>query len=316
MIRVQKEDFSVDGVLKAVLRGNAAIGGTAVFVGTVRGGGGADAVSAIDLEHYPGMTERELEKIETEARTRWDLADLVVIHRVGRLEAGANIVLVVAAARHRGEAFDACRFVIDQLKETATFWKKELTPEGERWVAPHPRPQPRSHGHHDHHHHHEEESWDGLRVGILTLSDSRGLAEDKSGDALEALVKAAGGAVVERTILPDEQPEIESLLLRWTDGERLDVILTTGGTGPGPRDVTPEATRAVCDKDLPGVAELIRARGLAQTPTAVLTRGLVALRGTTLVINLPGSSRGASHGFEVAGKLVPHILRMAHGGGH
>ena len=155
-----------------------------------------------------------------------------------------------------------------------------------------------------------------MRVGILTLSDSRDLSRDKSGDILEGLVLGSGGQVGAREILPDEQEKIQDKLVEWADEKKLDVILTTGGTGPGPRDVTPEATRAVCGKELPGFSELIRQEGLKKVRTAVMTRGIAAFRGTTLVINLPGSSKGAAESFEAVADLVPHALKMAHGGGH
>lgn len=158
--------------------------------------------------------------------------------------------------------------------------------------------------------------WVGLRVGILTLSDSRERASDGSGDALEGMVLGYGGVVGQRDLLPDDGERIRELLQRWSDSRGLDVILTTGGTGPGPRDVTPEATRAVCDRELPGFAELIRQAGLRKLRSAALTRGVTAFCGTTLVINLPGSVKGAAESLAAVADLVPHALRMAHGGGH
>ncbi|MBF0190561.1 MAG: MogA/MoaB family molybdenum cofactor biosynthesis protein [Magnetococcales bacterium] len=155
-----------------------------------------------------------------------------------------------------------------------------------------------------------------MRVGILTLSDSRDLAADASGAALEQAVRAFGGEVVVREVLPDAETRIREALIAWSEGGGLAVILTTGGTGPGPRDVTPEATRAVCDRELPGFSELIRAAGLRQTRLAALTRGVSAFRGQTLVINLPGSTRGALCSLEAVADLVPHAVRMARGEGH
>ena len=150
----------------------------------------------------------------------------------------------------------------------------------------------------------------------MTLSDSRDLSRDKSGDALEGLVLAAGGEVTKRAIMPDDQEGISGRLVEWSDTGGLDVILTTGGTGPGPRDTTPEATRAVTEKELPGLSEEIRRRGLEQVRSALFTRGIAALRGHTLIINLPGSTRGAVHSFEAVADVMPHALKMVHGGGH
>ena len=134
MIRVQQEDFDVGAEIAALSTGNTAVGGVCVFVGTVRDMAGDAAVSAMTLEHYPGMTEKELESIEAEAHARWALEGSLVVHRYGRLEPGDQIVLVATASAHRDAAFDACRFLIDWLKTRAPFWKREETPDGGQWV--------------------------------------------------------------------------------------------------------------------------------------------------------------------------------------
>nr|WP_247890358.1 molybdenum cofactor biosynthesis protein MoaE [Azospirillum aestuarii] len=114
--------------------GKTGIGGVTLFVGLVRDMAGGESVSAMTLEHYPGMTERQLEAIEAEARERWPLDDALIIHRYGRLEPGDRIVLVATASAHREAAFESCHFLIDWLKTKAPFWKMEATPDGERWV--------------------------------------------------------------------------------------------------------------------------------------------------------------------------------------
>jgi molybdopterin synthase catalytic subunit len=134
MIRVQREDFDIGRELEALAAGNPRIGGIASFVGLVRDMGGADRVSALTLEHYPGMTEKKLAEIEEEARRRWPLDAALIIHRYGRLEPGERIVLVATASPHRKAALEACHFLIDWLKTKAPFWKSEETPAGERWV--------------------------------------------------------------------------------------------------------------------------------------------------------------------------------------
>jgi molybdopterin synthase catalytic subunit len=135
MIKVQREDFDVGRELDTLTRGNARIGGVASFIGLVRDVGGANRVSALTLEHYPGMTEKKLAEIEAEANKRWPLDASLIIHRYGRLEPGDRIVLVATASPHREAALAACHFLIDWLKTDAPFWKSEETPEGERWVA-------------------------------------------------------------------------------------------------------------------------------------------------------------------------------------
>jgi molybdopterin synthase catalytic subunit len=133
-IRVQGEDFDVGAEFAAMTAGRHSVGGVTLFVGLVRDMAGGEAVSAMTLEHYPGMTERQLEAIEAEARRRWPLDDVLIIHRYGRLEPGDRIVLVATASAHRQAAFESCHFLIDWLKTRAPFWKLEATPDGERWV--------------------------------------------------------------------------------------------------------------------------------------------------------------------------------------
>jgi len=131
---VQAEDFDAGADIAALRQANPKIGAVASFIGVVRDVNEGDAVSGMTLEHYPGMTERALEEIVAEAQSRWDVFDVLVVHRVGRLTPTDQIVLVVVTSAHRGEAFAACEFVMDYLKTQAPFWKKEQTDAGARWV--------------------------------------------------------------------------------------------------------------------------------------------------------------------------------------
>jgi molybdopterin synthase catalytic subunit len=134
-VKVQSENFDVGAELSALTTGNMAIGGMTSFVGLVRDLGGEDALKAMTLEHYPGMTEKMLREIEVEANDRWPLEASLIVHRYGRLEPGDQIVLVATASAHRQAAFDSCAFLIDWLKTKAPFWKLEDTrEEGTRWV--------------------------------------------------------------------------------------------------------------------------------------------------------------------------------------
>ena len=135
MVRVQHDDFDIGAELDRLAAGDHRIGGIASFVGLVRDLGGADAVAALTLEHYPGMTEKKLAEIDREAQRRWPLAASLIIHRYGRLEPGDRIVLVATASPHREAALAARHFPIDWLKTEAPFWKSEETAQGERWVA-------------------------------------------------------------------------------------------------------------------------------------------------------------------------------------
>jgi molybdopterin synthase catalytic subunit len=133
-VRIQTDDFDVGAEVAALRRANPKVGAVASFIGVVRDVNEDDAVRDMTLEHYPGMTERALEQIVAEAKSRWKIIDVLVVHRVGRLAPMDQIVLVVVTGVHRGEAFAACEFVMDYLKTRAPFWKKEQTGTGARWV--------------------------------------------------------------------------------------------------------------------------------------------------------------------------------------
>jgi molybdopterin synthase catalytic subunit len=135
-VRVQEDDFDLSSEVAALRKADLGVGAVASFIGTVRDrhGGAAGEVQAMELEHYPGMTERAIEAMVEEARRRFDIRGVCIIHRVGRLQPGDQIVLVAVGSAHRGEAFSACEFLMDYLKTQAPFWKKETTPDGARWV--------------------------------------------------------------------------------------------------------------------------------------------------------------------------------------
>ena len=135
-VRVAREDFDVGTEVARLTAGRSDIGAIVTFSGTVRGGSGADAITAMTLEHYPGMTEAELARVEAEAGKRWPLKASLIVHRIGTLKPGDNIVLVVTASAHRQAAFAAAEFLMDYLKTRAPFWKKEMRADGQaRWVA-------------------------------------------------------------------------------------------------------------------------------------------------------------------------------------
>jgi molybdopterin synthase catalytic subunit len=135
VIRVQTEDFDVGLEIQQLRHAQPNIGAVVSFVGQVRDMNEGDAITELTLEHYPGMTEKALDAIVTQAKTRWDIVDVLIIHRIGQLKPQDQIVLVVASSAHRGEAFKACEFVMDYLKTDAPFWKKEVMISGEsRWV--------------------------------------------------------------------------------------------------------------------------------------------------------------------------------------
>lgn len=147
-----------------------------------------------------------------------------------------------------------------------------------------------------------------VRVAVVTLSDSAsmGKREDRSGPEVERILREAGGfAVVKTHVLPDDQDRIAMLLKKLCDSGDVDLVITTGGTGLYPRDVTPEATRLVIDREVPGIPELMRLEGLKSTPRAALSRGIAGIRGKTLIVNLPGSLKGVS---ESLGAILPILV--------
>lgn len=154
-----------------------------------------------------------------------------------------------------------------------------------------------------------------IRFGILTLSDrsSRGERADSSGPALVNVIQAEGWSVVKQSLLPDEEWAIREILGSWADSGEMDVILTTGGTGFSARDVTPEATRAVVERDAPGLAEAMRAASLRVTPHAMLSRIVTGIRKKTLIINLPGSPKGAVENLQVVIPVLPHAVQLLQG---
>ncbi len=157
-----------------------------------------------------------------------------------------------------------------------------------------------------------------MRVAVLTVSDSvsKGEREDLSGPAVVAFCRGLGWEVMSGLRVPDDPAEIRQQLRELADSGRVDVILTSGGTGIGPRDNTPEATQAIADLVIPGIAEEMRRKGLEKTPTAALSRSLAAVRHKTLIVNLPGSPKGAVESLEAVAHLLPHAVHVLHGARH
>lgn len=154
-----------------------------------------------------------------------------------------------------------------------------------------------------------------IRVAIVTISDSvvAGTRQDRSGAVLRERVEALGWQVTAQELIPDEVDRIAAVLKKLADSSKVSLILTTGGTGVSPRDVTPEATRTVIEREIPGLGEVMRAEGRKVTPFASISRSLAGTRGTTLIVNLPGSPKGAAESLDAISKLIPHIVDLMEG---
>jgi molybdopterin adenylyltransferase len=157
-----------------------------------------------------------------------------------------------------------------------------------------------------------------MRIFILTVSDSvsSGRTEDRSGPAVAARCRELGWETLPVAVIADDGTAIQTLLRRTADANSVDVVLTTGGTGFGPRDVTPEATIAAAERLAPGLAEHMRAEGLKKTKLAVLSRGVAAIRASTIIVNLPGSPKGAVESLDAIAELLPHAIRVLQGARH
>lgn len=157
-----------------------------------------------------------------------------------------------------------------------------------------------------------------MRVSIITISDSvaSGKYEDRSGPAVVARCRELGWMIVSISVLADDREAIEALLVRAAASNDADAILTTGGTGLGPRDVTPEATMAIAERLIPGFAEHMRAEGVKKTDRALLSRGIAAIRNKTIIVNLPGSPQGAVESLDAIAELLPHGVDVLHGARH
>ena len=157
-----------------------------------------------------------------------------------------------------------------------------------------------------------------MNIAVITISDSvaSGTRPDASGPAVVAHCQQLNWTVASRHLLPDDPMQIQTLLRQLSDEDAVDLILTTGGTGLGPRDSTPEATQAIAEKLIPGMAEEMRRKGLEHTPRAILSRGIAAIRRSTLILNLPGSPKGAVESLDAVAALLPHSIQIIRGARH
>lgn len=175
-----------------------------------------------------------------------------------------------------------------------------------------------SHDHHGHarHHDHKHENEYAPKFAIITCSDTRSMKQDTAGAALESLIAEQGWECLSHVVVKDERELIGRAIVEAADNLEADIVLTCGGSGLSLRDVTPEATKDVCDRDVPGIAEAMRYHSLQITPHAMLSRAVCMQRGRCLVVNLPGSEKAARENWEAVARVLPHAVKMMAGGGH
>lgn len=302
-VRLADEPFAAELELAGFTAGLASAGAVVSFLGIARPRtSNGEAVERLVLDHHSRLTPRSLDEIAAAALERFDLSAIRIVHRRGEVAAGEPIVFVAAASAHRRAAFDAADYMMDRLKTDAVFWKREDGPGGSRWIEPSEED------------YRARERWDGkivagidesrafhpLRIAVLTVSDSRTEATDTSGALLADRLGAAGHALAARAIVGDEVDSIRARVQAWVDGGEADVILTTGGTGFAPRDVTPEALRPLFRREVDGFAAVFHRTSLGTVGLATLqSRACAGQIGDVFVFCLPGSTGACRDGWDL-----------------
>lgn len=311
-VTIQENDFDAAELTRALRNRTAGQAGAIVaFTGYVRDYAPDAPTHTLFLDHYPGMCEREINALCDTARSRWDIADCRVVHRVGELHHTEQIVYVGVASAHRGQAFQACQFIIDTLKTRAPFWKRETLGDGRQfWVeqresdarktaswqaaaagsiAPEPAP-------------HDgpstarapaaapDKSAATLNVAVMTISDTRGPEDDSAGDYLVSALTQAGHANAARAIVPNATWKIRKALCDWLVQPGIDVILVNGGTGFSHDKATIPAVRPLLEQHITGFGELFRHLSYLDIGSSSLqSDALAGLANGKLVFCIPGS---------------------------
>jgi molybdenum cofactor biosynthesis protein B len=302
MARVQSEPFDPGAELAAFARGRENAGALASFTGLVRGEG----VTALYLDHYPGFTEREIGKIEAEAKQRFDLIDTLVIHRFGTMRPGEPIVLAAVLARHRKAALQGIDFLMDYLKTDAPFWKREADAAGAHWIEPTAADRASraawerhvttlsAGGRID-----ETLTFKPVRIAVLTVSDTRDEESDTSGRLLAERVQRDGHVLAARAQVKDDVAAIQARVRAWIADADIDAIITTGGTGLTGRDVTPEALRPLFDKEIDGFNTVWHLVSYQSVGLSTLqSRACAGLANGTFIFALPGSNGACKDGWD------------------
>jgi molybdenum cofactor synthesis domain-containing protein len=315
MLEVRDRPIEVAEVLAAVAHPGA--GAVDLFVGRVRDNNAGEPVTLLEYETYESMAKLEFLRIGEEIARAFPSARVAALHRVGALKVGEIALLGAASAPHRDEAFRACRHLIEAVKARLPVWKREHGPAGRHWVGwtdarcghDHSEHHHSEHHHSEHHGAHEASDPAPLRVLTLTISDSRTNKDDTSGVLLGELLTQAGFHLVKHVIVPDDPERIRAQIVEAIDGGLAQAVISTGGTGLGPRDQTYEAVSAMLDRTLDGFGEAFRRLSWDDVgPRAILSRAIAGTYHRGVVMALPGSPAAVRLGVE---QLVIPTLRHA-----
>jgi molybdenum cofactor biosynthesis protein B len=303
-IVITPSSFSPDAELSRFTDSRGAnAGAVSSFVGYCRASDGE--VETLELQHYPGFTEIEVERLAQHVVKRHALDDVLVIHRVGAIEAGAPIVLVAAISGHRAAAFAAVAELMDYLKTDAPFWKREVGPGGARWIEPTTTDYARRQEHEKmtlaEHACRIDETlpFKPVRVAILTISDTRDHDSDTSGPVLAQRAERDGHIVAARAIVRDDAGAIQAHVKDWIADPAVDVVITTGGTGLTGRDITPEALRPLFDKEIEGFATVWHMLSYKSVGLSTLqSRACAGIARGKFIFALPGSNGACKDGWD------------------
>lgn len=295
LARIQGEALSIDGLVEMTRRPDC--GALATFTGVVRDHHDGKPVLRLVYTAHESIADRMIREIEAEAIARFGVAECVVVHRVGDLGIGDPAIVAVVRAGHRGEAFDAVRYVVDNVKRRVPIWKEEFYADGSSAYVEGC----------------SLVSANAGRAAVIVLSDSvaSGTQKDTAGASVVERLQGIGFDIASFEVLLDEPAQLASRVDDIVD-EGIDLLITVGGTGVGPRDITVDTIKPMLIMELPGVMEAARAYGQARTPMAMLSRGVAGLIGTTVVITFPGSRKGAEETFDAIAAGLPHLVEVVH----
>lgn len=293
LARIRATPLSVDELTAMTERPDC--GALATFTGVVRDHHDGKSVLRLIYTAHEAIAEKLIREIETEAIDRFGVAECLCVHRVGELGIGEEAIVAVVRSGHRGEAFDAVRYVVDNVKRRVPIWKEEFYADGTSAFV-------------------EGCSLvttDAGRAAVIVLSDSvaSGSQQDAAGAAVVERLKTSGFEIASFEVLLDEPVQLAARVEQLV-ADDVELVITVGGTGVGPRDITVDTIKPMLSTELPGVMEAARAYGQARTPMAMLSRGVAGLIGRTVVITFPGSRKGAEETFDAISAGLPHLVEV------